>query len=45
MRATLLHSGAIYGPGIALSVIASVGFFLFGLWYFGRREREFADIL
>jgi lipopolysaccharide transport system permease protein len=38
-------SSSIYGPGIAIAIIAVFILLLSGIWYFRRTERTFADII
>jgi len=34
-----------YGPGFALSVLLTLGLFAFGLWFFRKMEKTFADLI
>lgn len=45
MRASLLGLGTINWPLTALSVLSATVLFVFGLYYFKAKEREFADII
>jgi len=45
MRASFLGDSLINWPLTGLSVLVSIGLFIFGLYYFKGREKEFADII
>lgn len=45
MRSSLLGLGSINWPLTSLSVASAVIMFIFGLYYFKAKEREFADII
>jgi lipopolysaccharide transport system permease protein len=45
MRSGLLHQGAINWGGLGISFIVTLVLLQFGLAYFKRTEREFADII
>lgn len=45
VRSAFLHTGPINWPLTMLSVAMAVVFFVFGLYYFKGREKEFADII
>lgn len=44
-RWSLLGSGNLYLPGMAVSVLLALVIFLGGLWYFRATERTFADVI
>jgi lipopolysaccharide transport system permease protein len=45
MRATLLLDGYNNWDNFAISAVSGTAILLFGLWYFRKSEREFADII
>lgn len=45
MRSSFLHTAPINWPLTWLSIAMAVVFFVFGLYYFKGREKEFADII
>lgn len=45
MRASLLGLGTINWPLTGLSILSAAVMFVFGLYYFKAKEREFADII
>jgi lipopolysaccharide transport system permease protein len=45
IRAGLTHQGAMDWAGLGISALVAVGAFSFGLRYFMRSERRFADII
>lgn len=45
MRSSLLGLGSINWPLTGLSVLSAILLFVFGLYYFKTKEREFADII
>lgn len=36
---------SLYLPGFAVSVLVSAALFIYGLWFFRRTERQFADVI
>jgi lipopolysaccharide transport system permease protein len=44
-RWAIMGKEAIYLPGFMLSLLIAVSIFIFGLYYFRKMEREFADII
>jgi lipopolysaccharide transport system permease protein len=44
-RWAVIGNTSLYLPGLLISIVVSMAFFVTGLWYFRRTERTFADII